>query len=200
MSKITTIAAFDFDGTLTDRDTLLPFLTFARGYTVAGCKILAKLPSLTSYCIGKRSRGELKSEFVHSFFGKMPIEEMRRLGKEFANGPLKKRLRPEALEQLRWHQKEGHRCILVSANLDVYLKPWGELMGLDAVICSEVEFNSKGLVTGRLATPNCWGEEKVIRLNRHLGPRSDYLLYAYGDSRGDHEMLMLADYPFYCAF
>lgn len=200
MTKISTIAAFDFDGTITYRDTLFPFLVFATGIPLTTVKVITELPSLINYGMERCSRQELKEKFIWRFFGNRPLEELMEIGKEYAQGPLSKKIKPKALEKLRWHQEQGHRCILVSAALDVYLKPWAELMGFDDLICSEVGINGRGLISGELNGLNCWGPEKARRLEQMLRPRSDYILYAYGDSLGDEEMLQLADRPFYRTF
>jgi phosphoserine phosphatase len=42
---------------------------------------------------------------------------------------------------------------------------------------------------------NCYGQEKVNRLLEVEPDRKNYYLYAYGDSRGDREMLAFADFP-----
>lgn len=200
MSKISTIAAFDFDGTITYRDTLLPFLFFAQGLPIACAKIGCELPALSQFCLGRLSRHQLKEKIIRRFFGKMTKKELEEIGERFANESLEEKIKPEAFAQFNWHQSEGHRCVLVSANLDVFLKPWAKSVGFDDVICTELETKPDGRIAGTFNGGNCWGSEKVKRLQKLLGPRENYLLYAYGDSRGDHEMMMLADYPFYCTF
>ena len=87
-------------------------------------------------------------------------------------------------------------CVLISASIDAYLDPWSKLAGFDHVICSRLETTPAGNVTGRLVGLNCWGPEKVRRLEELFGPLKKYTLYAYGDSRGDKELLAGADYPF----
>ncbi len=99
------------------------------------------------------------------------------------------------MTRLHWHQRQGHRCVLVSASMDIYLKPWAAAAGFDDVVCSTLEFHD-GRVTGRLAGGNCYGDEKARRLAQLLGEQ-DYTLYAYGDSRGDKELLAMADYGYY---
>lgn len=89
------------------------------------------------------------------------------------------------------HKRRGHRLVLVSASPALYLTVWAARAGFDAVLATELEFRD-GRVSGRLATPNCWGAEKVRRLQQWFGSDHPHVLYAYGDSRGDREMLALA--------
>ena len=51
-----------------------------------------------------------------------------------------------------------------------------------------------GRCRGTLDAPNCRGPEKVNRLLARFGAKPD-VLYAYGDSSGDRDLLALADHP-----
>ena len=57
-----------------------------------------------------------------------------------------------------------------------------------------------GRITGRLATANCNGAEKPRRILALFPHREDYRLVAFGDSRGDREMLAMADEAHYKPF
>lgn len=124
------------------------------------------------------------------------METLRGEGDVFARTVLPSHVRKEAQKRLQWHKDEGHRCVLVSAQIDIYLEAWGKFAGFDDVVCSRMAVDSKGCATGRLVGANCWGPEKVRRLEELLGPRESYTLYAYGDSRGDREMLAIANHAF----
>jgi phosphatidylglycerophosphatase C len=69
-------------------------------------------------------------------------------------------------------------------------------MGFDAALCTELKV-SDGRYTGYLASPNCWGPEKIRRLTEWWHAEEPTMLYAYGDSRGDTEMLARADVRYY---
>jgi phosphatidylglycerophosphatase C len=101
--------------------------------------------------------------------------------------------------RLEWHRRAGHRLVIVSASPTIYLETAGRLLGVDAVLATELEVDGNGRLTGRLSRPNCRGAEKALRLQAWLEsagrapsgrPRE---LWAYGDSAGDGEMLALAD-------
>jgi HAD superfamily hydrolase (TIGR01490 family) len=192
-----TVAAFDFDGTITFCDTLFPFLLYTSGTLRTIKNISLVLPKLTGYSLGIISRQQVKEAVIEQFFGHMPLEEVRKLGEKFAGESLPNYIKSKSLDKLHWHQEQGHRCILISASLDIYLEPWAKKMGFQDVICSKLKVNGHGLVTGQLQGSNCWGPEKKRRLIELLGPKDGYCLYAYGDSRGDKDILNLADYPFY---
>lgn len=195
-----TVAAFDFDGTITTRDSLLLFFWQTKGAFKTIIKLIVHAPIYIAYFFNLKSRQEVKESLIKSFFQRMPISLLRDEGKKFANGPLKKILKKEALDKIKCHQQMGHRCVLVSANLDVYLEEFAKIYGFEDCITSKVAFDKENCVTGYLEGLNCRGAEKVRRMEEILGPKSGYILYAYGDSDGDREMLDLADYPFYRIF
>lgn len=192
------VAAFDFDGTMTYRDSLLPFLCYSNGTAVTSCQLTLEIPHFTGFMLGLTSRQTVKERILTRCLAGQPLEQVQNLGKAFAKEKLDKLIKPEALARLLWHLSFGHRCILISANLDVYLEPWAKNAGFDDIICSQCEVSPQGTLTGRLQGANCWGPEKLRRLNELLGPREGYTLYAYGDSRGDQELLSIADYAYYC--
>ncbi len=106
-------------------------------------------------------------------------------------------LRGEVVESLRGHVDAGDTVVLVSASFEVYLRPLAELLGVHDVLAVRLEVDSNGVLTGRLDGPNCRGPEKVVRLHewldRNAGGRRAVHLSAYGDSRGDRELLADAD-------
>ena len=194
------VEAFDFDGTLTHHDTLIPFLIDAAGPWKVSCSILKQLPLMIGYFFGLSTRQQIKEGLLQNTIGGIPLEIVKEKGKEFARKKIRAKLKPEAMRKLQWHQNQGHRCILVSANLDVYLEPWSQMEKLQDTLCSILQVDDKGRITGFLKGKNCRGEEKTKRLLALLGDRKSFILYAYGDSKGDKEMLEIADFPFYRKF
>lgn len=194
------IAAFDFDGTITTRDSLLDFFKETSGTVKTYYEIVRHLPKLIRCIYTQSARQEVKESFIKSFFGGMSINELRSKGKTFAEGSLNNLVRKQALDKIKWHLDRGHRCILISANLDVYLDVFAKNHGFHDCISSKVDFDEQGLVTGRLKGFNCIGHEKVRRLQELLGYKKNYTLYAYGNSHGDKELLSYADHPFYKCF
>lgn len=196
-NKLTTVAAFDFDGTISYRDTLVPFMIFTKGWLAFLWAVMRQLPALFLYLIGYMNRQTIKERFLTQLYRNTTETQLREWGLRYAREKLPSKIRPKALERIRWHQQQGHRCVIVSANLDIYLDFWAELMGFEKNLSTIVAFDHSGKATGRLVGANCWGREKKMRLENYLGPRAGYLLYAYGDSPGDYDLLKMADYPFY---
>jgi HAD superfamily hydrolase (TIGR01490 family) len=102
-------------------------------------------------------------------------------------------IRPKALDRISWHKNQGHRLILVSASLDVYLNPLYAQLGFHDLLCTRLD-KQDGKFTGALIGRNCRGPEKVRLLTELLGPLGLFEIYAYGDSAGDKELLAVANH------
>ncbi|MEB3359813.1 MAG: HAD-IB family hydrolase [Synechococcales bacterium] len=193
------VALFDFDGTLTCSDSFLPFLQTMVSPWQYWSRMLLLSPILGGYGLKLVSNWKAKEAVLAQFVKGRAEADLAKLGDRFAQQGIPKLLRPEAVKRLRWHQQQGHRTILVSASLEAYLIPWAREMGFEQVVSTRLECRD-GALTGRLFGRNCYGDEKVERLREVLGDFSQYRIYAYGDSRGDREMLSIADHPYYRQF
>lgn len=190
------VAVFDFDGTISDRDSLLPFLRYAVPKRRLALGIPALMPTLAGHGFGLISNSSAKETVLARYLKGMSEAEFRRLGELFAAGILPRLVRPAALERIEWHQRHGHRLVLISASLEAYLEPWGRTAGFDDVLATRLQA-SGGRLTGRFNGSNCHGAEKVARLRALLGDVEGVVGHAYGDSRGDRELLAVASHPHY---
>jgi phosphatidylglycerophosphatase C len=193
------IAAFDFDGTITTKDILLPFLIFFRGKRTVYLSLFKMIPSLILFTFGKRTRQQLKEILLESLIGQMPITLIESFAEKFHEKHLPPLIRKEAQKRIDWHKREGHQVAIISANLSLLLHRYASEKKTD-LISSELQIDKRGTITGQLQGLNCWGPEKARRLIEKYGPKENFILYAYGDSRGDQEFLALADYPHYRYF
>ena len=188
------VAAFDVDGTLTTRDCVIPFL-----YRTVGLRAtlaLVRQPVTVSRALVRRDRDAIKAAVCAAFAG-MDAGAVDAEGVAFAKEVARKWLRPDTIARLQRHRELGHTVVLVSASLDPYLVPFGSSIGATGVVCTELERSPHGVLTGRLAGPNCRGPEKVRRLEEWLTASgiTDAVVWAYGDSAGDDALLARADHP-----
>ena len=191
-----TVAAFDVDNTLTVRDCVVPFMRSAAG-TGRIMKVMLSNIGDTIQNVRRRDRDALKAKFVAGIFSGKSASEVEALGVQFASKVANRWLRSDVATRMRWHQEQGHVVILVSASLGAYLHPLGDLLEVDAVLCTEME-EVDGVLTGRLVGKNCRGEEKVSRVQKwreEAGIDVQDLVYAYGDSSGDKQLLDLFSQP-----
>ena len=125
------------------------------------------------------------------------IQSFRKKGEEFA-GIIEKMIHPSRLNDIRRHQEDGNTVYVISASIDEWVAPWCKEAGIDHVLGTKIEVDGNGILTGRFLSPNCYGQEKVNRLLEKEPDRDSYILYAYGDSRGDRELLAFADKGIWC--
>lgn len=187
------VAAFDFDGTLTTRDTLVPFLAYATSRRRLASAVGRDLAPVLAEARRRGLRDAGKERLLARLFAGEEHERLVRVGEAYADR-LHARLRPSMLDRIEWHRSQGHELVIVSASLHYYLDPLGERLGFDEVIAVSLEVDEQGRLTGRLAGPNVRGEEKVVRLRSWMGDDPDEL-WAYGDSSGDAHLLAAATHP-----
>ncbi|WP_228778582.1 MULTISPECIES: HAD-IB family hydrolase [unclassified Polaromonas] len=196
------IAAFDFDGTLTRRDTLIPFLVRGLGWPRFLGALLRCSPWLAGYALRLLPNNIAKAKLLQATLAGRSVKEMDDWATRWFAQDFPGQLRDDAMARLAWHQQAGHCCVMVSASPDVYLPRVAQQLGFDALICTEMEVEGSRL-TGRMKTPNCHGEQKVVRLRAWAAERfgaaglEGATLYAYGDTSGDKPMLRLAQHAWY---
>ncbi len=182
------VFAFDFDGTLTTRDTLIAFIRYACGTPRFLFGFLLHAPLLVLMKLGLYSNGKAKQRVFSWFFKGMTIETFDALCQDFARTH-RHLLRPDTVRILEQALAEGAEVLIVSASIDNWVQPFFPSV---TILGTQVEVID-GRLTGRFLTPNCYGQEKVRRILALYPDRSAYHLTAFGDSRGDRELLAFAD-------
>ena len=199
---VPTVAAFDFDGTLTDGGSVYPFLVALRGSTVV-LRATARLsPQLARAALaGGSAADEAKQKLFTRLLGGLPVDEVNDRAADFAHAHLAHHLRQDTRRRLEWHQRQGHHVVIVSASPECYVRPAGLELGVDGVVATRLAVGGGGLLTGGYEGKNCRGAEKYARLVGHLRANGllssggeQPVLWAYGNSRGDLRLLNAADH------
>lgn len=198
MAPIDTVAAFDFDGTLTRGGSVFRFLVRARGLAPVLVVVTRELPAIVrAAVVGGAAADEVKESIFARLLSGLPAAEATRIGADFAEHHLRQRLRPDTRARLEWHRAQGHAVVVVSASPDCYVRPAAELLGADAALATRLAVSGE-LLTGRYEGKNCRGVEKYTRVMgwlRAQGAAGDQaVLWAYGNSRGDLRLLAAADH------
>ncbi|MBQ8152469.1 MAG: HAD-IB family hydrolase [Prevotella sp.] len=189
------IVAFDFDGTLTNKDSLLEFIRDVRGTTALWCGFLRYAPILVLMLLKCYPHGKAKEKIFSYFFKGMSINEFNAVCQQFAASH-RHLLRPKGVAAIEEAQAAGAAVVIISASVDNWVQPFFPTV---KVLGTQIEVRD-GLLTGRFLTENCFGQEKVNRLLAVYPDRADYHLTAYGDSQGDRELLAFADEAHYKPF
>lgn len=193
------IAAFDFDGTITKKDTLRDIIVTSFGFGRFCLGLVRLSPVLSKFCLGLVGNDSAKERLFRTFFGGLSYDAFESMCRGYSLRRIDMIVRQEASEKIVWHRKAGHELVIVSASVDNWVKPWAEKEGFSRVIATVPEVRD-GYVTGKFASSNCFGREKVRRFLYEYPHRADYILYFYGDSYGDLELLKVSDYAYYRRF
>ncbi len=189
------VAAFDFDGTLTDAGSVFGFLSALCGSWPVASAAIVLAPRLAHAALaGGTVADATKERLFQRVLAGVTVDRLDSVAAEFAPEHLAKHGRPAVRHRLDWHRLRGDRVVIVSASPETYIRIAGDLLGADGVVATRLE-SVGGVLTGRYDGANCRGEEKVRRLAQWVedsgaagGP-----LWAYGNSRGDLRMLRAAD-------
>ncbi len=208
------IHVFDFDGTLTTRDTLLLFIRFVKGGWALWLGMLLYAPLLVLMKLRLIDNGWMKQCMFSHFFRGMEESMFNNCCETFADC-YSAILRPQGIATIRKALADGDEVCIVSASIDNWVRPffvndeekhWDEeivIPKVDAsrlnIICTEAEVKN-GRLTGRFSTPNCYGKEKVRRLRQAVPHLEEYHIVAYGDSRGDEAIFRIASEKHYKPF
>ena len=191
------IAIFDFDGTITKGDTFLPFLLYSFGIWKTSFNIIRAFPYLLAFALNLVSNQYAKEKIIHLFFKKFDIEKLKLISEEFVEQKLDNHLRKNMISRLKWHQSQDHITVLISASLNIYIEPWAKKYNFSFVESTLLEEN-KNIYTGKIKGNNCYGIEKVYRLEHIFDDNiKKYKTYGYGDSTGDKFFIDLCDFKYF---
>jgi HAD superfamily hydrolase (TIGR01490 family) len=183
------LALFDFDGTITTRDTFRPFMAFAGGRARMALGTVLLGPMVVGYELGWVHASRMRAAAAYFCFRGRAEREIRELGARYGSS-LTPHFRPQALERIRWHKQRGDAVVVVSASLRPYLEDWCRGLELD-LVCTELEVRG-GVLTGRYRGGDCTGPEKARRVRAGHDLERYASIHAYGDTREDAELLELA--------
>jgi len=192
------VVAFDFDGTLTVRDSFTAFLKWRVSGPRYALGMVRLLPAAIAY-LGHRNRGRIKAAAVREFLKGLTRNQLEAQARAFAEAEAPRLLRPDAVQAWRrWRQRRA-KLVIVSASPDIVVAPFARGLGADALIATDLAYDRDDRVTGGFMGHNCRGPEKVRRLRAMFG-EDLRLMAAYGDTSGDREMLQIAEDPGYRVF
>lgn len=197
-SQTETLALFDFDGTISNKDSFVEFMKFTHGTPVFMFRMAMGFLTFAGWKLGLVKSHYTKVKALRGFYRGWSEDRMKEARSRFTKQIIPKILFSNALERIDWHKEQGHRIVVVTASCDAWLGDWVHEMGLE-LLCTEMELKD-GVYTGELSKPNCRGKEKVNRINQHLNLKDYASIYAYGNDHGDKQMLGIATHPHFREF
>lgn len=192
------IAFFDFDGTITYKDSLLEIAKYQKGKIAWLIGMLVLLPRLIAMKLKLIPNAVMKEHYLTYFFGGISVNRFQEMCAEFQKACFTKLIRPAAITEIRRHQQNGTPVVLVSASPENWLKGWCRENNITCIATRlQVE---NGSITGKIDGKNCYGPEKVNRIKELYKLDTYDQIFCYGDSGGDREMLQIATEAHYKPF
>lgn len=194
----TKLALFDFDGTITTKDTLLEIGKFYVGNTRFLINMFFLLPWLILLKARLLVNWKVKEKYLSTFFGGLTDQQFEKICIDFSKEIVPNIVRPKSIDTIRQLQEKGFDVYIVSASATDWIRPWASLLNV-SVLATELE-RKNGVITGKLEGKNCYGPEKVNKVNSIIDLKKYDEIFAYGDSSGDREMFTLASETHYKPF
>lgn len=189
------LAIFDFDGTLCQSDSFTGFMRYRFSRTYFYKKCLSISPQITAYYAGVYPAHLMRPLLFKKFFAHQSYQKTKKDAEQYVETQLIHELNSTVLAKLRWHQQQKHQVAIVSASIELYLKPLSKYLQVD-LICTQVE-HQRGRLTGAYASKDCSCDEKVSRIHKKYDLSDFEQIYVYGNSNEDHAMLNVATDPYW---
>ncbi|MET0635097.1 MAG: HAD-IB family hydrolase [Chitinophagaceae bacterium] len=192
------IAFFDFDGTITRKDTMLELIRFHCGTLKFYTGFIVLAPYLLMMKAGLVTNQFAKEKMLAYFFGGMTLDVFNDVCHQFSKTIIPTLIRPLALDKIRELQETGTEVVLVSASAENWLRDWCVTMNI-TLLATILEVKD-GKITGNLVGLNCHGKEKVVRIQQRYDLKDYTDISCFGDTGGDKPMLALAQHSYYKPF
>lgn len=192
------IAFFDFDGTITVKDTLLEIIKYRHGVNKFTFGFLLHSHYMIAFKLGIISNQTAKEKMLRYFFRKMTVEQFQEMSDQFAASEIPGMVRPKALTEIATLREKGFEVVIVSASAENWLRNWCASMRVK-LIATRLQVK-EGRITGKIEGGNCHGEEKVNRIKAEYDLSEYKDIYCYGDTNGDKPMLNIGTVKFYRPF
>ena len=192
------LVLFDFDGTITRDDSLLEFIAYVVGFKKFFRGIFWLSPVLIGYKLKICSNNYARRRLMTHFFAGMSVDKFAQICKKYSNTHIEDIVKFSAMAKIAEYKANGDKVVIVTASLEDWLAPWCQAQGLE-LLGTRIK-KKGGVITGEIDGANCYGAEKVRRVREAYDTDAFERVIAYGDSRGDKEMLEFADEAHYRAF
>lgn len=192
------IAFFDFDGTITKKDTLIEIVRFYKGNSSLYAGLFILSPWLIAMKLKLVSNRKVKEIFLSHFFKNTPVDEFRQICNQFAESKVPALIRQGATRQLNEFKERNIPVVIVSASPENWIGSWCAANGFHCI--ATILETKEGYITGKIEGENCYGAEKVRRIQEKYSLQDYNEIFCFGDTKGDKPMLSLATSAYYKPF
>jgi len=188
---------FDFDGTLTYKDTMFMYLKFYDS-TKFRVQFLRHVPLFILLKLKLAETEKVKKSFIGSILKGQTQEKIEKKAKQFFEEHYPKIVRENALDFINNIDRNNTQSLLVTASLDIWTQPFAEAFKMQ-LVSTRAEFKN-GVFTGNFIGKNCNGKEKLVRIQEQINDHKYDKIIAFGDTSGDRQMLKWANEGHYQFF
>ena len=177
---------FDFDGTLTYKDTMFLYLKFYNS-SKFNWQFIKHIPLFILLKLNLLDAEKVKKSFISSILKGQSKSKIEKKSQQFFDQYYPEIFRENALGFIKNLDYLQTDCYIVSASLDIWVHPFAEKFGMK-LLSTQAEFKND-IFTGNFIGKNCNGSEKVRRIEDALAGKKFDKTIAFGDTSGDQEML-----------
>ncbi len=193
------IALFDFDGTITNKDSTQEFYKFVYKKSFWFEYYIKNLSFLILIKLNIKNYNQLKIRRLKRIIDYLGPDEFKKKAAEFQRIVLPGILKKDALDKIYEFKENEIEVVIVSASMNVLLDEFCNKLNLQ-LITNELEINNKVYSGSFILEKDCNFEEKVSRIRIAYPDIENMYVYAFGDTEGDRAMLKLANESFYRVF
>jgi phosphatidylglycerophosphatase C len=183
------IAFFDFDKTLYKKDSLIEFTKYYFGFAKFYFGLFFLLPDIIKFKTGLISNESLKIKYITHFFKNENYNDFKWKAAMFATSKIEQHLNLYYFEKFKVHIQSNDVVYIVTASFPEWIEPWSTRHNVK-VIGTQLQ-KKYDILTGTFNSKNCYGIEKVNRINETVNLDEYDRIYVYGKGKGDKEMLSL---------
>lgn len=181
---------FDFDGTLTYKDTMFLFLNFCNAKRFY-LQLLLHVPVLVLLKMKLAEAEKVKKSLIFKVLKKENRSSLEQKSQQFFKAYYPQLIRGNALDFIKNIDRENTECYIVTASLDIWVKPFADHFKMN-MLATRAEFKEDCL-TGNFTGNNCNKQEKVNRILEAIAHKKYDKSIAFGDTSGDSAMLNWAN-------
>lgn len=192
------LAVYDFDGTITHRDSFISFLKFVKPDLAFYFHLWLSMPDIFLYGSGLMNKKMLKEKLLQTFCGKLSVVQFKKLCDQFSENEIQKIIRPRAFENIIQQKADGYEVVILTASIENYLLDWCRKLKLKLIGTKLIQDKNKMLF--EIDGENCSGSEKVKRLLMVYDLKEFEITIGYGNTKSDLPFMNLMTESHYKPF